>query len=194
MALFYRVRCDHSGLPGGPALSVFNFGIGDGANPQSVAQLVGDFWAAARNGMGSPWAVNIENEVEIVDEATGDVTATSNVAIAGVTAGGTGFEWSAKQGLLALRTSTYRGGRRVQGRLFIPGVAGETGEQVPTQAYRTIIDNAASGMLDDADSNGTPWGVYSRPTTGTPARAGQLSPIQSTITRSYWAVLRSRRD
>lgn len=191
MALFYRVRCVHTGLPGSPYLSTFSFDVGDGALAQSVVDLVGGFWTGIADRMTTTNTVRAIEEVEVVDESTGDITNTIPVTSFNIsgTSGGAA-EWTAKQGVLKLRTNTYRAGRRVQGRVFIPAVPSGLGEQVPAGNYVSAISVAGAGLVEDSESNGTPLVVFSRPV-GT--REGVTSIVTVASCWNQWGVLKSRR-
>lgn len=194
MALFYRVRTVHSGLAGSPYLSTFNFAVDSGLDPNTAADWVNDFWDGIKGFMASGNTATTAGEVEVVEETTGFIQETlpiTTFSVAGTSGGAP--EWTAKQGNLRLRTGTYTEGRRVQGRLYIPGVPSGLGEQTPASNYVSQVNVAANTLRIAASNGGNDWSVFSRPRQ-TPARAGSISSITSAGIRPQWAVLRSRRD
>lgn len=194
MAIIRRVRSNHTGLPGSPYLTTFNFLQGVvPSQAQDLNDAVEAFWTRIRNAIASPWTVLNDPEVYALDEATGDLVTSAAISRTATTAGGSASEWTAKQGLVTMRTGRYLRGRRVLGHLYVPGVASGSGEQVPTTAYETIVNTAVNGLITDSNDLGTPWCVYSRPTSDT-ASDGIGSAITSGALKGYWGVLRSRRQ
>jgi hypothetical protein len=98
----------------------------------------------------------------------------------------------ATQGLLRLGTAAFIGGRRVQGRQFIPGLTETANAGTPAQpttSVMTSMQNAAN-LLGTTVVTPINQRVWHRPKLGT---GGLSTPV---ITRSIsptWAVLKSRR-
>lgn len=96
------------------------------------------------------------------------------------------------QGLLRLGTSTVINGRRVRGRLFLPGVleADNNVNGVPFSTYTSDATTAFSSILTPGATASSPV-IWHRPQGG----AGGASPAVTSVSCSpSWAVLRSRRS
>jgi hypothetical protein len=96
------------------------------------------------------------------------------------------------QGLLRLNTSTVIGGRRVRGRLFIPGaLESDNSSAQPTGTYLSDLNVAAATLLA-AGATASSLVVWHRPTPGV---GGGASPAVTGVSAApTWSVLRSRRD
>lgn len=181
----FRVRTIFSGVTGSPWVNTafFNDSVG---TAQDCVDAVGTFWGAVDALMDSSvtWLTNAD--VETVDAATGQVTAvTATTPAAGSGGGGASGLPIAAQGLVRWRTGDYVGGREIRGRWFIPGLAiGSNTDGVITPASVTIMQNAATALINDAD---TILNVWSR--AHNTARA-----VTSGSAWNQFAVLRSRRD
>lgn len=96
------------------------------------------------------------------------------------------------QGLVRLSTASVVGGRRVRGRIFLPGPCetGNTSGGVPTSTY--VSDwNTAAALLLAGGSTASDVVIWHRPQGG----AGGASPVVTGVgTASTWSVLRSRRS
>lgn len=96
------------------------------------------------------------------------------------------------QGLLRLGTSTVINGRRVRGRLFLPGVleADNNVNGVPFSTYTSDATAAFASILSPGSTASAP-AIWHRPVAG----AGGGSPLVTSVSTSpSWAVLRSRRS
>lgn len=132
--------------------------------------------------------------VDEIEETTGalvnQVAAAAPAAIA-FTGSGDGIPY-AMQALVRLGTNSFIGGRRVQGRQFIPGFleASSTGNPPqPSTGLLTSIQTAANLL---GTTIVTPIGqrVWHRPGGATP---GLSVPVISRSVSPQWAVLKSRR-
>lgn len=95
------------------------------------------------------------------------------------------------QGLIQLGTSTVISGRRVRGRLFLPGVVegDNTSTGVPSGTYRSTATTAFGGLTTGGGTS-SQLVVWHRPQNG----VGGASPLVTSVsTSTKWAVLRSRR-
>lgn len=96
------------------------------------------------------------------------------------------------QGLVRFSTSTVIGGRRVRGRLFIPGPieSDNTAAGNPSSTYTTDITVAAATILAAGATASEPV-IWHRPTGG----SGGASPLITGVSgATTWSVLRSRRS
>lgn len=193
MALAYRVRTVITGLDGGPYLSTHIFSASLVSDPVNAGSAVDAFWTAIRTRIYSTAAMNVENEIETFDVESGAILGTGLYTGATTTGANTNpASWTAKQGVLKLRTNIYRNGRRIQGRLFIPGVTRDAGDQHPISGYKNDITAAAINLRDDSTGDGVPWSVWSRPSSPD-ASDGRLAPVYIPSVNDEWGVLRSRR-
>lgn len=191
---FYRVRTVHTGLVGAPYLTTHYFKNDTDNEAQNCADLVQQFWADLAPRIRNTNSAKVDNVVQVVQETTGNIIEESvviTVAIPGTASAVA--EWSAKQGLLALKTSTFVDGKRLQGRLFIPGVVAGDGEQAPAAPYLNTLQLGGNSLIEDSGLNGTPWAVVRRHKND-PFVPGSIAAVESVTPRPYWAVLRSRRQ
>jgi len=95
------------------------------------------------------------------------------------------------QGLGRLSTSTVFGGRRLRGRLFIPGPPESVNSAggLPTSSYTTTLTTAL-GTLFTAGATASQAVIWHRPQGGT---GGGSAPITGVSAAPAWSVLRSRR-
>jgi hypothetical protein len=132
------------------------------------------------------YVLNVDPEVFLIDQATGEPTGIESTSTAQVLGAQTAdpLPW-ATQGLVRWTTGTFIGGRQVRGHTFIPGTT-ETDNTlgVPNSTYLTALDAAAATLI--GTSGVTPV-VYSR-------KNHSGWPIISRSTWTKWAELRSRRD
>lgn len=179
-----RVTTEITGYAGAPYYSTMHFG-GE-TQPEADAAVGGVFqfwedWAAV---MASGGQVNVNNDVDVVDPATGQVTAQLQVPTLAITPSGPAEILPPTcQALVRWSTGTWIAGRQLRGRTFIPAmmetnsVAGRpNGASIPLwQAY-------AETLLSTTD-----FGIYS-PT-------HRVFHLGATATVwQEWASLRSRRD
>ena len=184
-----RVTTEWAGtIVGGPYYTTMYFeGDTDGEADAAVA-AVGAFWIALDPHIVSGAQSTVLTDVELVDPATGQITAVFSTPGAVNVFAGTGdaLPW-ATQGLLRWRTGDFIGGREIRGRTFLPGMR-ETDSVggVPTLVWSTAVQEAADDLLVAAAPAGG-MSVYS-PT------HGQSSLVTNASPWGRWAVLRSRRD
>lgn len=182
-----RVRVNLTGDTVGPGLSTFYFDGTTQGLADDAAAAVATFWTAIAAYHPSYGTWSVDTQVAVLNAVNGQLTDTLTVA----PASGTGSDGSAQlsaasQGLIRLRTASVLGGRRLAGRLFIPGATetyNDTGG-VPTAGYKLALNNAATALINDA---GNAWVVWSRVN-------GTVGVITAADTWSKWAVMRSRRD
>lgn len=194
-----RVRTIFSGVAGTPWYSNLYFDA-DGVTP-TAQENVDDtdaFWTAMANLIDNAISWTVGPEVPVLDETTGTlVGVTSVTAGTGVgTAAGDALPY-ATQGLVRLATDDFVAGRRVRGRIFLPGIDenfnGPSG--VPTSTFLTTVQGAIDGLIAAGGLL-----VWARPFPGAegppvrPARAGSKASITASSVWTQWAVMRSRRD
>jgi len=143
--------------------------------------------------MTSLISINYDPLVIALEATTGVLTGTFNATDPTTTVGtAVGDPLPAQtQGLIRFGTATVVNGRRLRGRLFIPG---------PTEAANTTTGVPSSGYTTDLTAGGatlfTPGAttsaavIWHRPTNGA---GGASSLINSASASPNWSVLRSRR-
>lgn len=187
----YRIRTTLTGVQGSPWLSTMYFDVA-GGTAQDAADAVGVFWGAMDNSMVSAVQWATEAEVAQVNASNGNlVMVHATTPVTGVGASATEVMPIATQGLVRWRTGSIANGREVRGRTFIPGlVEANNNSGVPTAAFVTMLNGAASALISDANSVLV---VYHRgdPDAGSP---GSKHTVTTGTAWSQFAVLRSRRD
>jgi hypothetical protein len=129
-----------------------------------------------------------------IEETTGaivnQVTAAAPAAIT-FTGSGTILPLQTQM-LIRLQTATFIGGRRLQGRIFLPYrlASGSDSGGSPLSAYVTGL-TTASGALGTTVVTATNQRVWSRPQ---PGRAGLSAPVIARTCQPSYAVLKSRRS
>lgn len=151
-------------------------------------------WATWAPNIGVGYTATFDPICIAVESTTGVLVASfAGTQPAAVTGSGAGDPLPFQtQGLVRLLTSTVLNGRRVQGRLFIPGPleGGNTTGGGPTAAYQTAYDAGGDGMLA-AGATTSSLQVWHRPVNGA---GGANASVTSTSPSPTWAVLRSRRS
>jgi hypothetical protein len=96
------------------------------------------------------------------------------------------------QGLVRLSTSTVVGGRRLRGRLFVPGPAEADNDSagLPTGTYTSGLTSGFADMLNAGATASVPV-IWHRPTGGAGGTHGAITGVSASPS---WAVLRSRRS
>lgn len=195
-----RVQTFWTGLVQGGGLSTHFFQQVGTTTAADYQDLVVDFWTACTPQMVTSVQWQVSGEMDVIDESDGSLIETLSTTNGALTAGSSSADAlpPATQTLLRLRTGAVVAGRRLQGRLFIPGPpqASVGGALVPTSASITAYQGAASALIT-ASSGPGPWSVWSRPVvaggTVTP-REGSTAAVTSGSVWGKYAVLRSRRD
>jgi len=192
-----RVRTLLTGVAGSPWYSNIYFDA-DGVTPDAAANVVSvdDMWTAVISNIANDISWVVEGNVSVLDETDGKL-----IDVESVTQGtGTGTSSGdmlpfTTQGLIQLQTSTFINGRRVRGRVFVPGLTEDASTNgVPISGMVTNLI-AAGNALWDSDTSGAL--VWARPFAGSEtveARAGSKAPITAVAAWNKWAVMRSRRD
>lgn len=184
-----RVRVVWTGVAGSPYYSNLYFGLGEDTtgDPQGCVDAVEDFLTNIVPELCNPLHAEVVPEVALINEATGDITGFVPVDITGKNFTNAGEHLPPMtQMLLRFRTAVVSGGRRVQGRMFVPAfpesanLAGGT----PNGALLAGIRDAFVATVMAAPD---PLVVWSR-------KNGVAAEVGSVTAWTQWAVLRSRRD
>jgi hypothetical protein len=145
---------------------------------------VHNFWSEIATLCTVGAAFYVQGETFLVDDSTGQITGSeSDTSPAPVLGQNTSDPLpSMVQALLATGTNVYVAGRRLQGRVFIPGIGENDNTGVPASNVSTTLTTAGNALRT---ASAEQWRVYSR-THHTSA------PITSTIGQTEWATLRRR--
>lgn len=191
----YRVKCRWSGFSGAPGYTILHF---DAPTEPTVAgaQAVYDNAYAFIGGISSllPSVVSItlENNVEVIDQTTNELTNVLSVVAKSAHVGTTTGGFSSATGACIIwETGEVRNGRRVRGRSFIVPMAGthyDVDGTLKTTALTDLQDAAAV-----LTGGGFSFGVLARPT-AVGAADGSFHTASSGRISDKTAVLRSRRD
>ena len=196
-----RVRTVFTGVAGSPFYNNLYFGtIADVINPQACVDAVDVAWTTLTSIMRIDLIGAIEAEVPIIEDTTGEIQSVVSTT-GGVVDPTSAAEPlpTASQGLVRISTNTFLNGRRLRGRIFVPGLT-EASQSTGVPNASTITSLAAMGMslINDANTNLV---IYRRPrpeedppNPNKPARDGASASAVSATGWGQFAVLRSRRD
>lgn len=187
MADLYEVHTTWHGVAGTPYYSTLRGLLGSSVSPTVLAQKWVECLTIFKGAIVSPLVAVIEPEVTIIDSTTGKLVGTSSVPSQTIAAtGSTDALPPMTQALVQLGTNTVTEGRRLRGRLFIPGMleANNTVVGQPSAALTESLDQAFAAMVSATQGG---WVVYSR-------THHTYALVQSAKTWNQWAVMRSRRD
>lgn len=157
---------------------------------------VATFWDSLRSHMVSGCTITVETEIPMIDEHDGKMIGVHVGAGATLTGTGVGERLPGQvQALGQLFTAGFVNGRKVRGRIFIPGVLeGDSQNGVPSVTANNAFATALTALR-----TGTPsLTIWSRPvktaSPGSPIRDGSHWNVNGSAVWSQWATMRSRRD
>lgn len=155
----------------------------------AAAAAARQFWGGLSNVIAAGETGLVNAEVEVVDPATGQVTATFQTTTTGMTGSASGESLPpANQGLARLLTNSFVNGRRVRGRVFIPSpTEAQALDGAPATAYVSFVNSALADLLSFGEAAGN-LVVYS------PTHRISAVVTDTSVWTSAYAVLRSRRD
>lgn len=183
-----------TGLGGSPYFtSWFSDNAVDVVSCQNFVDAVEGFVASIGGQINNALDWNGDSIVTSFNPANGSPTSVTGVVAPSVSCSNTGEVLPlATQGLVHMHTGTYRNGREIRGRVFIPGPTelNNSFQGLPMTLWTDTLQAAADVFIADADAG---WSVWSRPSTPE-ASDGLIVPITSAEAWANWAVLRSRRD
>lgn len=192
-----RIRSVSTGVAGSPWYTNMYFsgdsqGAADDAHDRVVA-----YWTALASVMINEVVTTVEGNVPVIEPTDGSLRGflgTTETSVAG-TSTGDPLPF-AIQGLITTNTDTVRDNRRVQGKLYVPGMSetGNTDGTGTSPANLATMQDAADNLWSALPDTGLV--VWSRPKgAGSPFPGpGLEAAVVSATPREFWAVLRSRRD
>lgn len=186
-----RTQLVYTGLVGMPAVnSLFWTGTGPTQAGQAAAST-NDFAADLANNLAEGVTVDVDNTCVEINEATGEIVQYYSVT-GGTYAGAAPFDPLpiGTSMVLGLQTNAVVRGRRLQGRLFLPGLSedavADQGIFQPT--YVTVIDGIAADTLAGGVAVQVVW---SRPTDA--GGDGSSAPVSVYSSKQIPSSLPSRR-
>lgn len=182
-----RVTTVMTGLAGAPYYSNQYFQGVDGAQAIQSANAVRAWWDALKGYITNGLTITVQPEVDEVDPTTGFTTETWAATPAQVLSTGNAPLPKATQGVARLKTSTFFGGRRLQGRIFIPALANDAQlNGVPSAAFVGAIQTAGTALMAGG-GGGNDLVIYSRKNLA-------AADVTSVTAWNQFGVMRSRRD
>lgn len=182
-----RVRSIFTGVAGAPYYSNLYFPGLISTDAQDRVNEVATAWDGCKTLLRTPMSIQVEGFVPVIDEVSGDITGSFTVTEpAPVGCVGTQEAMPpANQMLMRLSTPTYFAGRRLQGRMFIPGLteaSNDSGGVVSPNDSAVILD-----AFEPITTGPDRIGVWSR-------KNGAFVQVDGVSIWNQWSVLRSRRD
>jgi hypothetical protein len=197
-----RVKLKWNGFAGAPGYS--NFFLRDKASGDPsmttathAANMIQNFGAYVRTYLPIEASLQVQSDVEVVEETTGEMLSVFNVpSYAALQGQAASAPYSAASGaVITWRTAGVRNGRRVRGRTFIVPLANSAYQSDGTLAAAMITslntNLQGAGFLGSTES--AILGVYSRPSVKG-ASDGTWHQVTGFTIPDKVAVLRSRRD
>lgn len=174
--------------PGTPYYNTLHFLGSTEGEAGAAAVAAHAFWDHLANALRTDMVWRGGLEVELVDVATGQTTDTFGVPANTVEFSGTLEPLPpANQALIRLRTSVFENGRRLRGRIFVPGVTeGFTTTGKVGAGSLTLLQDAGNLLLTEASGAGG-LAVYS-------VTHRVVAGVDSCSPWDDFAVQRSRRD
>lgn len=185
MPSLFRIQVALTGFHGAPGVSTFY------GNELDSHVAVASFFTGAANALAGQVNWSVPNSGDIIDEATGTITAiwTDGSEVHGV--GGGGGAYVGSSGVVCSWKTGLRVGRRLlQGRTFlVPSATSvfDTDGNI-TSGVLTAVQGAGNALATSGKVN-----IYHRPTPAAPT-SGISSPVISAHAPDIAAVLRSRRE
>jgi hypothetical protein len=196
-----RVKSKWTGFNGAPGYTNFYFRDFSAGNEPTQAQADGavartsTFWANVKSRFPTNVTVQVQGDVEVVEETTGEMKSVFSVTppVAHVGSATSSIYSGPVGAVINWRTDGVRNGRRVRGRTFLVPIANEN-FAVDGTLDNTKQASILSAAVALADSTGTPdLGVWARPTSPG-ATDGAWWLVKAATVPDMAAVLRSRRD
>jgi len=189
MAILGRVRTVWTGVAGSPYYTNLYFLTDSGGGDLQTAV---DAWTAFLDANDTNFTADlslaVEPDVPLIDSTTGLLVGNATVAPSTVTPAGGGEKLPLfTQALVKTTTAIIANGRRVRGRIFLPGMqeTNNTTDGVPSGALVAGINSSFATFLAAAEP--ATLQVFSRTHFVTGA-------VNDGSMWTQWSVLRSRRD
>lgn len=194
----YRVRASFITGPTGPAVSTFYFlpsSSVSSTEAQAAVDKVRDFLVPFKPAILATFTWTIQAQVDVLDALTGDLLQWFTVTSRTDGGSGTGEQLpSANQALVRLSTAGVRNGKRVRGRIFLPGSTELASDSLghPAGAWLSGVATAMTSLTTGSTPSAVVWARPKGPHGA--IQTGQVYSIQAGSMAPFFAVLRSRRD
>lgn len=185
-----RVRTIGTGVAGTPWY-INQYFDGDLAGAPSAANAVHGFFDGLKGSIYQAVSFQVQADVVEVDPATGKSTDAVSVTVSAVQATNTSnMVPAANNMLLRLGTAGFTRGRRIEGKLYIPGLV------VPNlQADGTLTASAVTSFANQAKAAFLPASPGAQPALVVWSRVGKNThPVTAITTWNEMAILKSRRQ
>lgn len=182
-----RIRVVMTGVAGSPYYANHYFPDGLSTDAQDQAQRVHDCYNGFATSLRTPLSIAVDTFVPTIDPATGDITGSFDITpIAPSGCTNVNDPLPPRTQLLARwNTPTYVGGRRVQGRTFLPGLCENwnvSGGR-PASEILAIAQTQFSTLTTGEDR----VGVWSR-------KNGTFNQVSGVSISTEWSTLASRKN
>jgi hypothetical protein len=188
MAILGRLRTVWAGVAGSPYYTNIHFSTDiAGTGAQVFCDAWTDFLVAHQTNFLDAMTCVVDNDVPLISDVTGELVGAANVFPDAVNPSGGGEALPLfTQGLISLETGAVVAGRRLRGRIFLPGMqeTNSTSAGVPSGTLVAAINSSFESFLG---ADGAAMVVYS------PTHHTAFSVVTGTMW-NQWAILRSRRD
>lgn len=186
----WRIRTLITGATGGPWLNTTCWDDSLGNRVEDASNNVYEFWNALRFRMVTGLTIQVDPTVDVIDTSTGHITSQVNSPVSPISTGSTTdpLPW-ATQAEIYLPTAVFVAGRKVAGKLYVPGLCHSSLDSgVLSSAAQTDIQNAINAVYDGGTGLSTPhMRIWSR-------KHLADYDVSAPVVRQQFAVLRSRRD
>lgn len=186
-----RIDTVFTGYPGLPGYNSLYFEGDTQLLAEEAHDQVAAFWTTLIPVWSDGLSIEVLPEAAIINQASGEVTSFVGVSGAQMEGGSTNGPVSAPtQFVVTLRTNTVVAGRRLRGRIFIPGFNYFVNQPdgTPSDTTREYVRNNADVYLLQGTADLLVW---HRPVNDAGGSTGVVSDV---ATSPVWGVLRSRRD
>jgi len=199
MAVILRTQATIGGtaLPGGGLSTLYWLPGSAGGSTADATDCLArfrDVWVSIGTRLTSTINFVFDQTVLAIEATTGVLTGSFTAAPALTVVGGSGSEPLPRQtqALMRFGTASVINGRRVRGRLFVPGVqeGDNTTGGVPIAALVTALTTAAATLFV-AGATSSEAVVWHRPQGGAGGTHADITAAQGS---TEWSVLRSRRS
>jgi hypothetical protein len=199
MAPILKVKIKWTGFTGAPGYTNFFFrdiaGTPSQATAEDAATKARNFGGYVRGHLPIETILQVQNDVEVIEETTGELQTMFTVATKTPLPGeAPSAPYSAASGaVVTWRTAGVRNGRRVRGRTFLVPLANSAYQSDGTLAAATVTALTTNLNTFLSPSGSANFGVYARPSSAA-ATDGIFHQATGFSVPDKVAVLRSRRD
>jgi hypothetical protein len=187
VADIYEIRAQWTGVSGSPYYTTLRGLSGGSTTPQEMSDAFDTFLGNSASLIDDTLVCVISPEVRIIDSADGETQSVSTITTNTATFTGTGDPLPPfVQGVIRLQTGVFLSGRRLKGKIYIPGMleSNNTAAGLPSAGFVSGLETTWNTFLSTVGSD---YVIYS-PT----HRA--FGSVTGGAVGGEWSILRSRRD